>query len=204
MRVVVMLMLTILSLVLTGCVALLVPSMSQVYHKDNVYFGASIGYPAITQVEANVWVSKQPDIDIGISGARYSEDGYSDISFNPYVRYWIKSGDTPFLNLGGSLLIATGTYNFRGAFAVGPSIFASIGYFGEVFSISLTAMSSVGYSEVFGRTSGYYLFGSLGLQMNLMPIRNIGIGLEICPGLGIGAATILLPALARLSLNFTF
>ncbi|MCS7299245.1 MAG: hypothetical protein RMJ37_04700, partial [Spirochaetia bacterium] len=115
-----------------------------------------------------------------------------------------KSGDIPFLNVGGSLLIAIGTYDFREAFVLGPSVFASIGYFGEVFSISLTAMSSVGYSEVFGRTSGYYLFGSLGLQMNLMPIRNIGMGLEICPGLGIGSAAILLPTLARLVLNFTF
>ncbi|MCS7299851.1 MAG: hypothetical protein RMJ37_07870, partial [Spirochaetia bacterium] len=90
MRVIVMVMLTILSVVLTGCVpTLIIPSMSQVYHKDNVYIGASIGYPAVTQVEANVWVSKQPDIDIGISGARYSETSYSIISFSPYVRYWI-------------------------------------------------------------------------------------------------------------------
>lgn len=216
MRSIVILMLIVVSTTLTGCVALIVPSPSQLYHKDNVYVGTSIGYGNILQAEANTWVSKQHDVDIGLAVCRYSETSYSSLSFSPYIRYWIKSKDTPFLNLGGSLIIATGSFDGitiggttvsgRG-FSLGPSFFVSVGYFGEVFSISLTTTGSAGYSQVFDTTisgSGYYLFGSLSLQMNLMPIRNVGIGAEISPGLGVGSGTVLLPAPARLMLNFTF
>lgn len=215
MRFTTILALSIVYMTLTGCVALFVPSQSQIYHKDNVYIGASIGYGRVIQAEANTWISKQPDIDVGLAVANYSESSYSSLSFSPYLRYWVKSGDTPFLNVGGSLIIATGSFATSGVlsgasisgsgFAVGPSLFASLGYFGEVFSISLTALGSVGYSAVSGSTtgSGHYFFASLGLQMNFMPIRNIGAGVEICPGLGLGSGTVLLPTLARLILNIT-
>ncbi|MCX8029856.1 MAG: hypothetical protein N2712_07685 [Brevinematales bacterium] len=190
---------------LVGCVALVVPSPSQLYHKDNVYVGASIGYGNILQAEFSTWVYKQPDIDIGLSVCRFEERSYNSLSFDPYVRYWIKSGDTPFLNVGGSILITTASFvsTSSNVFVVGPSIFASLGYFGEIFSVSLTPTVSSGFSRYSGN-SGYYLFCSLSLQMNLMPVRNVGLGVEINPGLGAGTGFGLLPAPLRVLLNITF
>lgn len=196
-------------IMLSGCVAISIPSPTHLYHKDNFMINGSLGYGG-NSFEVQTWINKSSSLDTGASFLYFAETTYTNYSGYIFLRKWFKSGETVFANLGGAIPVSyvDGQLRYPNFFGGGSFItnvqsyffglegFGSIGYFGEVFSISLT-----------GRLGGgipLYLFASLLAQLNIMPIRNFGFGVEAQAPFGVGQGVIVLSPIARIFLNITF
>ncbi|MEN2997451.1 MAG: hypothetical protein ABDH28_00205 [Brevinematia bacterium] len=170
---------------LSNCVAVMIPSISQYYHKDNAFISASIGYyPENYSGEFSIWINKENELDTGVSLLMYVDSNYDNnygYSAYPFVRKWFKSGDKPVANFGVALPI-TFSFDSRSAFTVGPEGFGCVGLFGETLSLALVGRVGLGFAQAYG--SGVYWFLSASAQINFMPIKNFGIGAEISPSAG--------------------
>lgn len=202
-----------------GCVVIPVTSITHLYHKDNVSITADYSLPANFGAQASLWLSKESDLDAGLGFMASTIGLGTSYSISPFIRKWFKAGDAPIGNIGTTVDIGFGSLGadiakllfnqdkLVSGTIVGIGPFGSIGIFGEVFTIALAYKIGIGYASLSipnQSIGGPYFSFAVGPQINLMPVRNVGLGAEVTPSLGFGLGAVPATPLLRVYLNVTF
>ncbi len=210
-------------LFLFGCVSIKIrpvyvsPSPSPVYHKSNLV-SLSVS-PNSDQAfwgtaEFQTWLDKGQGIDGGIMTHSFVYTGsgtVTSINIYGFIRKWItlKGRKNPLFNVYGGVQLSYNEYeevinnkNFLSSGHIETGI--AIGLYRERINLSLPL--KMGYGVTY--PNGYYFFMGPALQVNLFPIKNLGINLETNFNLGAGetegATVLVVPQLSRLSCIYRF